>query len=34
MNYADGRKYDGQWKDDKPNGKGIMYYADGDKYKG
>ena len=34
MYLADGRKYDGQWKDDKPNGKGIVNCADGRKYDG
>ena len=34
MSYADGDKYDGDWKDGKKNGKGIMSYADGEKYDG
>lgn len=25
--YADGDKYDGEWKDDKRHGKGIVTYA-------
>jgi hypothetical protein len=32
--WADGRKYIGEWKDDKRNGKGTMTWADGDKYYG
>jgi len=27
--YANGNRYDGDWKDDKKNGKGIYYFADG-----
>ena len=25
MNYSDGSKYEGEWIDNKANGKGIMY---------
>ena len=29
-----GNKYDGKWKNDKEEGKGIYYYNNGDKYDG
>ena len=32
--YAEGDKYDGEWKDDKLHGKGIFYFIDGGKYDG
>ena len=32
--YADKSYYDGQWKDDYPNGKGIFVYSNGDMYTG
>ena len=34
MTYADGRVYDGEWKDDKRNGHGIYTFANGDVYDG
>ena len=34
MESDNGVKYKGDWKDDKPQGKGVMEYADGAKYKG
>ena len=30
--YINGNKYDGEWKNDKAEGKGIFYYNNGDKY--
>mmetsp|Transcript_19471 Transcript_19471/g.33104 ORF Transcript_19471/g.33104 Transcript_19471/m.33104 type:complete len:84 (-) Transcript_19471:6-257(-) len=30
----DGSKYDGEWKDDKKNGRGVYTYPDGSKYDG
>lgn len=32
--YADGGKYEGEWKDDNPHGHGIYISADGDMYEG
>ena len=32
--FADGAKYDGEWKDDKQHGKGLYTFASGDKYDG
>ena len=32
--YANGDKYDGEWKDNKKDGKGILSCANGDKYDG
>ena len=34
MYYNNGEKYDGKWKNDKKEGKGIFYYFNGDKYDG
>ena len=34
MKYVDGSKYDGEWKDDKRNGKGINSYPDESIYDG
>jgi hypothetical protein len=34
MNYASGEKYDGQWKDDKKQGRGVYTYLNGDRYEG
>ena len=34
MTYSDGRKYEGEWKDDKQHGQGTMTYLDGSKYEG
>ena len=34
MYFVSGNKYVGEWKDDKKNGKGTMYFADGNKYDG
>ena len=30
--WSDGAQYDGQWKDNKANGKGKFIYPDGDKF--
>jgi hypothetical protein len=32
--YADGGRYDGEWKDDKAYGRGVMAFANGDRYDG
>lgn len=34
MDYANGDKYDGNWKDGKKNGQGKMNFANGDEYEG
>ena len=34
MKYFDGTIYDGEWRDDKRNGKGIMKDSEGKKYSG
>ena len=36
MKYANGarRKYEGEWKDNKKNGRGIFTWVDGKKYDG
>jgi len=34
MVYKDGSEYDGEWKDDKRHGAGIMTYRDGRIYDG
>ena len=34
MEYGNGDKYDGSWKDDKKDGQGIFESAKGDTYKG
>ena len=34
MKYKSGDKYEGFWKDNKREGKGIMKYKNGDKYEG
>ena len=34
MLFANGNKYEGEYKDNKKNGKGTYIYANGDKYKG
>lgn len=34
MNWDDGCKYDGDWKDDVRHGKGVFEYTNGDKYEG
>lgn len=34
MNWDDGSKYDGDWKDDVRHGKGVFEYTNGDKYDG
>ena len=34
LNQVNGDVYDGEWRDDKCNGKGIMDYANGDRYDG
>jgi len=33
MNYPDGRRYEGEYKDNKRDGYGIMTYQDGGLYK-
>ena len=30
--WPDGAKYEGDWEDNKANGKGTFYHADGDIY--
>ena len=32
--WPDGSRYDGQWRNDKANGKGELKHADGDVYRG
>jgi hypothetical protein len=32
--FSDGIKYDGEWKDDKYHGKGLLIFPDGRKYEG
>ena len=32
--YKNGSKYNGEWKNDKKEGKGIFYWNDGAKYDG
>ncbi len=32
--WPDGGKYEGEWHDDKANGKGQFWHADGDVYEG
>ena len=32
--YADGDRYEGEWKDGRMHGKGSYYYGNGDKYEG
>lgn len=34
MNYANGDKYEGGWRDNQKNGKGTYVYANGDVYEG
>ena len=34
MNYKDGSKYEGDWKQNVKEVEGIMYYNDGSKYEG
>ena len=34
MNWDDGCKYEGDWKDDVRHGKGVFEYTNGDKYDG
>jgi hypothetical protein len=29
MEYADGSKYEGEWRDNVPNGQGVYTYPDG-----
>ena len=33
-NLADGSLYEGQWKNDKANGRGRLLHSDGDVYEG
>ena len=32
--FANGEKYEGEWRDNIPHGQGAMTYADGSKYEG
>ena len=32
MYYNDGNRYEGEWKDDKAEGKGIYYFKSGSRY--
>ena len=32
--YANGEKYDGEWKDGKKHGRGVLTCANGEKYDG
>jgi hypothetical protein len=34
MDYANGDKYDGNWKDNKKSGQGVMNFVNGNKYDG
>ena len=34
LKWSDGSKFEGNWKDDKANGKGRLIHADGDLYEG
>ena len=34
MTWTDGQKYDGEWKDDQPDGKGNFNWPNGDRYLG
>ena len=34
VTYADGNRYEGEWKDNKMNGYGVLYLADGGRYEG
>ena len=34
MKIYEGNEYDGEWREDKANGKGIKNYKNGDKYEG
>jgi len=34
MYYASGNRYEGEFKNDKLHGKGILYKADGNRYEG
>jgi hypothetical protein len=34
MTWADGKKYEGEWRDDERHGQGTMTWADGTKYSG
>ena len=34
MFYDNGERYEGEFKNSKKNGKGIMYYNDGGRYEG
>lgn len=34
MEYANGDKYNGLWKNDKKVGQGVLTYANGDRYEG
>jgi len=34
MNFSDGNRYIGEWKDDTMHGKGKLYHINGDVYEG
>jgi hypothetical protein len=34
MDYADGNKYEGDWKNDMREGTGVLEFINGDKYEG
>mgnify|MGYP001131685251 CR=1 FL=1 len=34
LSYADGDRYEGEWKNGKMHGKGVYVYANGDRYDG
>ena len=34
MYWNDGTRYEGEWKNDEKEGKGIKYYNNGDRYEG
>jgi len=34
MDYMNGNKYMGEWKNNMKNGQGVMTYANGEKYEG
>ena len=34
MCYNDGSRYEGDWKNDKKQGKGIIFYNNGSRYEG
>ena len=34
MSFRDGTRYDGEWRDDAMNGRGVMTLPNGDRYEG